>query len=72
MQPNITLIFDKSSGNAHKNFIPKMDIEEEELQNIIPRSFQRIDLPLPDIPEVEIVRHYIDLSKKNYGVDNGQ
>ena len=71
MQSNITLIFDKSSGNAQKNFIPKMDIEEVELQDIIPKSFQRFDLPLPDIPEVEIVRHYIDLSKKNYGVDDG-
>ncbi|MFX0041707.1 MAG: aminomethyl-transferring glycine dehydrogenase subunit GcvPB [Candidatus Hodarchaeota archaeon] len=71
MQSNVTLIFDKSSGNAQRNFIPKMDIEKEDIQKIIPKSLRRIDLPLLDIPEVEIVRHYIELSKKNYGVDDG-
>nr|MDO8083231.1 aminomethyl-transferring glycine dehydrogenase subunit GcvPB [Candidatus Sigynarchaeum springense] len=28
-------------------------------------------LEIPDVPEVELVRHYIDLSRKNYGIDNG-
>ncbi len=28
-------------------------------------------LDIPDVPEVELVRHYIDLSRKNYGIDNG-
>ncbi|MHA1681754.1 MAG: aminomethyl-transferring glycine dehydrogenase subunit GcvPB [Promethearchaeota archaeon] len=28
-------------------------------------------LDLPDVPEVELVRHFIKLSKKNYGVDDG-
>lgn len=67
----MNLIFEKSSEKTQKNFIPKMDIEEVELQDIIPKSFLRMNLPIPDIPEVEIVRHYINLSKKNYGVDDG-
>jgi glycine dehydrogenase subunit 2 len=71
MNSNIRLIFEKGSEKAQKNFIPKMDIEEVDLQDIIPKSLLRMNLPLPDIPEVEIVRHYIDLSKKNYGVDDG-
>ncbi|MBD3187876.1 aminomethyl-transferring glycine dehydrogenase subunit GcvPB [Candidatus Bathyarchaeota archaeon] len=28
-------------------------------------------LGIPDVPEVELVRHFIALSRKNYGVDNG-
>jgi glycine dehydrogenase subunit 2 len=66
-----TLIFDKSRNRAQKNFIPKLDIEEIELQQIIPKSFQRLELPIPNIPEVDIVRHYMNLSRKNYGVDTG-
>jgi glycine dehydrogenase subunit 2 len=68
---NTVLIFDKSINQAQKNFIPKLDIEEIDLQEIVPKSLQRPELSIPDIPEVEIVRHYIALSIKNYGVDTG-
>ncbi|MFX1314369.1 MAG: aminomethyl-transferring glycine dehydrogenase subunit GcvPB [Promethearchaeota archaeon] len=71
LKSNISLIFDKACNRAQKNFIPKMDIEEIDLQEIIPKSLQRGKLPILDIPEIEIVRHYIGLSNKNYGVDTG-
>lgn len=71
MKSNLTLIFDKGINRSQKNFIPAMDIDRVDILQIIPSSFQREDLPLPDIPEVEIVRHYTELSKKNYGIDSG-
>jgi glycine dehydrogenase subunit 2 len=71
MKNKTTLIFDKSTNQAQKNFIPKLDTKDYDLQEIIPKSFQRQELPIPDVPEVDIVRHYIDLSIKNYGVDTG-
>jgi glycine dehydrogenase subunit 2 len=37
----------------------------------IPEEFLRKDLKLPEVSEVDVVRHYTALSKKNYGVDNG-
>ncbi|MFX0179510.1 MAG: aminomethyl-transferring glycine dehydrogenase subunit GcvPB [Candidatus Hodarchaeota archaeon] len=71
MASNELLIFKKGNGKAHKNFIPKMDIECIDINEIIPPTYQRAQLNIPDTPEIEIVRHYINLSRKNYGVDNG-
>ena len=71
MTSNLTLIFNKGTKRSQHNFIPEMDIDRADLAEIIPSSFQREDFPLPDIPEVEIVRHYTELSRKNYGIDSG-
>ena len=48
-----------------------MDVEVVDLNEIIPEILQRKDLPIPNIPEVELVRHFINLSHRNYGVDTG-
>ena len=37
----------------------------------IPASLQRESLDLPSLPEREVVKHYVNLSQMNYGVDNG-
>jgi len=71
MASNELLIFEKGNGKAHKNFIPKMDIEGIDIDEIVPPIYQRAQLNIPDTPEIEIVRHYINLSQKNYSVDNG-
>jgi len=71
MDPKDSLIFEKGTKNAQTNFIPKMDIEYDELEEIIPKNFIRDEIQIPDIPEVEIVRHYVKLSKINYGLDSG-
>jgi glycine dehydrogenase subunit 2 len=71
MASNELLIFEKGNGKAHKNFIPKMDIEGIDIDEIVPPIYQRTQLNIPDTPEIEIVRHYINLSQKNYSVDNG-
>ncbi|MFX0144726.1 MAG: aminomethyl-transferring glycine dehydrogenase subunit GcvPB, partial [Candidatus Hodarchaeota archaeon] len=41
------------------------------IDKILPKTMQRKELPIPNIPEVEIVRHFINLSNINYGVDTG-
>ncbi len=38
---------------------------------IVPISLQREQLDLPSLPEREVVKHYVNLSQMNYGVDNG-
>ncbi len=48
-----------------------MDVEVVDLNEIIPEILQRKDLPIPNLPEVELVRHFINLSHRNYGVDTG-
>ncbi|MEA3344631.1 MAG: hypothetical protein U9Q78_00020 [Chloroflexota bacterium] len=37
----------------------------------MPEDLLRDDLPLPEVSEVQAVRHYTRLSQMNYGVDTG-
>ena len=46
-------------------------VRELDIKTNIPESLQRTDLTIPELPEVEIVRHYTNLGRSNFGVDNG-
>ncbi len=48
-----------------------MDLEVKNIQDILPAYLLRQELPLPNISEGELVRHFITLSHRNYGVDTG-
>jgi len=37
----------------------------------LPENLLRKDLPLPELAEADVVRHYVNLSKYNYSVDSG-
>jgi glycine dehydrogenase subunit 2 len=37
----------------------------------LPEPLLRKELPLPELAEVDVVRHYVNLSKLNYSVDGG-
>lgn len=44
---------------------------ESEDEPRLPEGMARQGLCLPDLPEMEVVRHYVNLSQMNFGVDNG-
>lgn len=46
---------------------PKSDVPQTEL----PESFLRKDLPLPELSELDVVRHFTHLSSLNYCIDGG-
>ncbi len=71
MSSNIQLIFEKGNNAEQQNYVPKMDIDEINLDKIIPEKLLRNELPIPNVPEIDIVRHFIKLSNKTYGVDTG-
>ena len=61
------LIFEMSS-NGRVGY----DLPNNELKYEIPSKFKRSeDLLLPEVSELDVVRHYTILSKKNFGVDEG-
>ena len=60
-------IFDLSSPGRTGVTFPEPDVPRSEL----PDSLLRADLPLPELAEVDVVRHYIHLSTFNYSVDGG-
>ncbi|MCY6371021.1 aminomethyl-transferring glycine dehydrogenase subunit GcvPB [Clostridium ganghwense] len=66
------LIFEISKKGRKAYTLPKNDVPHTELKEIIGEEFLReTDLQLPEVCEVDVVRHYTALSNKNYGVDTG-
>jgi len=47
------------------------NVRLSDTQTNIPEDLQRTDLNIPELSEVEVVRHYTNLSRSNFGVDNG-
>lgn len=51
----------------------KFDIEDDinfEVQEL-DEKYLRKDIDIPDVNEVDLIRHFVSLSKENYGVDSG-
>ena len=46
-------------------------VPSESIDLDLPKHLMRSDLPLPNVNEVDVVRHYTDLSRKNFGIDIG-
>ena len=65
------LIFEKSRPGRHAGTIPRCDVPETPLEELISPELLREDLDLPEVAEVDLVRHYIALSRRNFGVDMG-
>lgn len=59
------LLFELSTPGRRGYTLPALDVPASAL----PDDFARDDLPLPEVSEVEIVRHFTRLSQLNVGVD---
>ncbi len=60
-------IFELSSSGRIGVQFPDVDVPSTPL----PEGFVRKDLPLPELAEVDVIRHYTHLSHLNYCVDEG-
>jgi len=66
------LIFELSKEGRKAYSLPTCDVPEAGLDSMIPGSLLRTDeADLPEVSEVDVVRHFTNLSNKNYGVDTG-
>lgn len=66
------LIFEKSRPASNKMNIPPAEVGQVDMTETIGEEYLRQgELPLPDVNEVETVRHFTALSKRAYGVDDG-
>jgi glycine dehydrogenase subunit 2 len=61
-------IFEKSAPGRCAAHLPILDVP---LCPLPPAHLLRDDLDLPEVSEVDLVRHYTRLSQLNYGVDTG-
>ncbi len=66
------LIFEKSREGSNNFSLPPAEVPAADIKDSIPVSLLRkTPADLPDVSEVETVRHFVDLSHRAFGVDNG-
>ncbi|MDD4183018.1 MAG: aminomethyl-transferring glycine dehydrogenase subunit GcvPB [Candidatus Omnitrophica bacterium] len=63
------LIFEKSDSGRKASYIKKPGISLREPKEILPENYLRSNLELPSLGELEVVRHYTNLSKRNFSLD---
>ena len=64
------LIFEKSSHGRRCFHPPACDVPEKPVTNFIPQDMLRKqETNLPEVAEIDLVRHFTRLSQKNFSVD---
>ncbi|MFC4769131.1 aminomethyl-transferring glycine dehydrogenase subunit GcvPB [Effusibacillus consociatus] len=71
-EKNQPLIFELSRPGRIAYSLPACDVPEQSVEELIPSDYVRkTPAELPEVSEVDLVRHFTELSRRNYGVDNG-
>jgi glycine dehydrogenase subunit 2 len=69
---NQPLIFEITKAGRIGYSLPDLDIPEVDLSSLLPEGLLREEpAELPEVSELDIMRHYTALSKRNHGVDSG-
>src|SRR5580765_5715769 len=71
ISPNEQLIFERSQTGRIGYRLPALDVDEVELS--IPNEFRRDDdlEGMPEVSEVDVIRHFVRMSTWNYSIDLG-
>jgi glycine dehydrogenase subunit 2 len=67
------LIFERSQPGRAGFMLPALDVDELSIDELIPRELQRDDdlAGMPEVTEVDVVRHFTRMSTWNYSIDQG-
>ncbi|MDX6695453.1 MAG: glycine dehydrogenase subunit 2 [Blastocatellia bacterium] len=70
---NEGLIFERSQPGRVGYRLPPLDVEETPLDELIPQNLRRTDdlEGMPEVSEVDVVRHFTRISTWNYSIDLG-
>jgi glycine dehydrogenase subunit 2 len=70
---NEALIFERSHAGRVGYSLPPLDVEEVPLEDLIPSDLLRDDEleGMPEVSEVDVVRHFTRISTWNYSIDLG-
>jgi len=67
-----TLIFERSTPGRRAHGLPELDVPEVPLSTLLPTGMVRGTPPaLPEVSELDVVRHYTHLSHRNFSIDEG-
>ncbi|MFN3653446.1 MAG: aminomethyl-transferring glycine dehydrogenase subunit GcvPB [Armatimonadota bacterium] len=65
------LIYEMSVPGRVGYSLPKLDVPAADTASLLPGVALRGDLPLPEVSELEVVRHFVRMSQKNHAIDTG-
>jgi glycine dehydrogenase subunit 2 len=65
------LIFEISKSGRSTIAVQQSDVPAINIEKGIGKKYLRTELDLPEVAEVDLVRHYTNLSRRNFGVDLG-
>jgi len=66
------LIFEMSKAGRIAYSLPACDVPEVDIEQLLPASMIRSKpAELPEVSELDLMRHYTQLSHRNHGVDSG-
>ncbi|MBT2582289.1 aminomethyl-transferring glycine dehydrogenase subunit GcvPB [Planococcus sp. ISL-109] len=69
---NQPLIFEMTKEGRVGYSLPELDVPEVDLSELLGQELVREELAeLPEVSELDIMRHYTALSNRNHGVDSG-
>ncbi|MEO7538830.1 MAG: aminomethyl-transferring glycine dehydrogenase subunit GcvPB [Pyrinomonadaceae bacterium] len=70
---NEALIFERSQTGRVGYCLPKLDVDETALDELMPAALRRDDdlEGVPEVSEVDVVRHFTRISTWNYSIDLG-
>ncbi|MDR3709532.1 MAG: aminomethyl-transferring glycine dehydrogenase subunit GcvPB [Capsulimonadaceae bacterium] len=65
------LLFELSRPGRKAVELPVSDVPDAPLADLLAAADFRDDLPLPELAEPDVIRHYTHLSQRNYSIDSG-
>src|SRR5882724_6380569 len=70
---NEHLIFERSQTGRIGYCLPPLDVDETPIDDILPANLRRDDdlEGVPEVSEVDVIRHFIRISTWNYSIDLG-
>lgn len=71
-EKDFPLIFEMSKEGRKGYQLPELDVPDVDLDADFEEDYIRKEAPeLPEVSELQIVRHYTALSNRNHGIDSG-
>lgn len=72
MRKSKALIFEMSQPGRRALDLPECDVPVTAVDQLLPDKFlRRTPAALPEVSQLDIMRHYTGLSQRNFGVDSG-
>src|SRR5437763_5531279 len=70
---NESLVFERSQTGRRGYRLPALDVEETPIDELLPADLRRDDdlEGVPEVSEVDVVRHFTRISTWNYSIDLG-